>query len=274
MFGARISLLPFCLPLHSTQPCLLSSVLSVIGPLSKWLQDRQPVFRALIWARESNTASSLCVYLSLLSLLSPIRDRASSGFCGGARARGIQGQCPRGPVRSGQEGLFWLPFDSRALSVLPLPPPSLTAPFCPSLPLQTLRILSPQQSSHVCPRHPHPLWPLPCCHRRSGRNLPSFKDYLGSSSHVLPLYPSICCTLPTHPPSAGLPSSASSFPLFSIYPTPSLISSFHSLLPSSPLLRTSREWKTTVLRELPQLQTPESRCKNVCADMRWHLGRA
>lgn len=35
MFGARISLLPFCLPLHSTQPCHLSSVLTVIGPLSK-----------------------------------------------------------------------------------------------------------------------------------------------------------------------------------------------------------------------------------------------
>ena len=100
------------------------------------------------------------------------------------------------------------------------------------------------------------------------------KDYLGSLSHDLPLYPSICCTLPTHPPSAGLPSSASSFPLFSIYLTPSLISSFHSFLPSSPLLRTSREWKTTVLRELPQLQMPESRCKNVFADMRWHLGRA
>ena len=52
----------------------------------------------------------------------------SSGFCGGARARGIQGQCPGRPVRSGQKGLFRLPFDSRAVSVLSLLPPSLIAP--------------------------------------------------------------------------------------------------------------------------------------------------
>ena len=59
-------MLPFCLPLHSTQPCLLSSVLTVIGSLSKGLQERQPVFRALILARDGDTASRLCVYFSLL----------------------------------------------------------------------------------------------------------------------------------------------------------------------------------------------------------------
>lgn len=71
------------------------------------------MFRVLILARDSDTALPLCVYLSLLW------GPSGTGFCRGARARGIQGQCPGGPVRSGQEGLFRLPFDSRAVSSCP-----------------------------------------------------------------------------------------------------------------------------------------------------------
>lgn len=71
------------------------------------------MFRVLILARDSDTALPLCVYLSLLW------GPSGTGFCRGARARGIQGQCPGGLVRSGQEGLFRLPFDSRAVSSCP-----------------------------------------------------------------------------------------------------------------------------------------------------------
>lgn len=134
------SSLPFSLPLHSPQSFLLSSLLSVTESLAKRLWERQLVFRALTLARETITAmpglTSLRVFLSVVGT---VRGRGNFGFCG---ARAIQGQCPSGPVLSDQEAFFWLPFDSRILSVLSLLPPSLTVPFCQFLPHQTLQTFS------------------------------------------------------------------------------------------------------------------------------------